>query len=119
MEKQETRGSCKIKLKAEYRLIAHGCCELLGGPTTVHCDRTSAIKFAKNPMYHERTKNVEIDSHCIREIKREHVELGYTSTGDHIENFLTKAVTRKQISNVLVKLGIVHICTSLRGSVMR
>lgn len=46
-------------------------------------------------MYHERTKNVEIDSHCIREIKREDVEIGYTSTGDRIENFLTKAVTRK------------------------
>ena len=33
----------------------------------MYTDSDSAIKFARNPIYHERTKHVEVDSHFIRE----------------------------------------------------
>lgn len=51
--------------------MAHGCHELSWSmillqvmackqnePMVLHCDGDSAIKLAKNPVYHEKTKHV-------------------------------------------------------------
>lgn len=34
---------------------------------TVFCDNKTTVQIAKNPMFHERTKHIEIDCHIIRE----------------------------------------------------
>ena len=34
-------------------------------PTPLHADNTSAIQIATNPIYHERTKHIEVDCHYI------------------------------------------------------
>ena len=36
-------------------------------PTKVHCDNQSAVKLAHNPVYHARTKHIELQHHFIRE----------------------------------------------------
>ena len=43
----------------------------LKGPTSLYADNTSAIWIAKNAVFHERTKPIEVDYHFIRQ----HVEL--------------------------------------------
>jgi hypothetical protein len=35
--------------------------------TPLHGDNTSAIQIAANPLYHERTKHIDVDCHYIRE----------------------------------------------------
>lgn len=46
------------------------------------------------------------------------MKLTYTSTQDQIANFHTKAATRKWLSNVLSKLGIINIYTATWGGVL-
>jgi hypothetical protein len=37
-------------------------------PTEIYIDNRSAIALAKNPVYHERSKNIDTRHHFIREM---------------------------------------------------
>ena len=79
----------KSSAEAEYRVMAHGFCELLwlgilseelsfkqGGPMNLYLDSISVIKLANNLVYHDKIKHVEIDCHFIRKnIEKEEVLL--------------------------------------------
>ena len=47
----------------------------------LNCDNQSCIAIAKNPVFHARTKNIEIRYHFVREmIMSEEVEIIYCPT---------------------------------------
>ena len=50
-------------------------------PTPLYADNISAIQIAANPVYHERTKHIEVECHSIREALDSHIiSLPYIST---------------------------------------
>ena len=36
-------------------------------PVALHCDNHAAIHISKNPVFHDRTMNVQVDYHFIRD----------------------------------------------------
>ncbi|KAI3515606.1 hypothetical protein L1887_14507 [Cichorium endivia] len=69
-----------ILFEAEYRSMRRVCSELAWlnrllyelqvpglTPIPLRCDNLAAIYIAKNPVFHERTKHIEIDCHFVRE----------------------------------------------------
>ncbi|KAL2233058.1 UNVERIFIED_CONTAM: hypothetical protein Sindi_1485800, partial [Sesamum indicum] len=65
---------------AEYRAMAHTTSKVLwlknllkqlgfmyDDPRPMHCDNQAAIHIVSNPIFHERTKHIEVDCHFVRE----------------------------------------------------
>jgi hypothetical protein len=66
--------------EAEYRSLSFAACELQWliyllqdlhitcvKPAVLYCDNQSAVHIASNPVFHERTKLLEIDCHFVRD----------------------------------------------------
>ena len=80
--------------EAEYKAACFAACEAvwlrriladMGIPmsmaTTLKCDNQSCMAIAMNPVFHARTKHIEIQYHYVRElIEDEIVELEYCPT---------------------------------------
>lgn len=62
---------------------------------TLHCDNQGAINLAKNPIFHARTKHIELQHHYIRErVLEGEVTLNYIPTAEQPADILTKALPR-------------------------
>lgn len=117
-KKQDT-VSCS-SAEAEYRAMGAITKELLWlkrlhkemgvnhpEPMTLHCDSQSAIHISSNPVFHERTKNIEIECHFIRdEIVKGVLKPSYVTTKDQLADIFTKALGRKEFDMFFSKLGI-------------
>ena len=76
-------------------------------PTTLHCDNQSCMAITNNPMFHARTKHIEIQYHFVRElILSEEVEMIYYPTTENCADMFTKALGREQLERLLQKLKI-------------
>ncbi|KAE8702231.1 Detected protein of unknown function [Hibiscus syriacus] len=109
--------------EAEYRSMAMTAAEIvwltgllneLGfnntGPAKLMCDNKAALQIAANPVFHERTKHIEIDCHFVREkIQEGIIKTEYVNTTDQQSDILTKALGVQQHEYLSSKLGLINI----------
>ena len=62
--------------------------------TTIHCDNTSMIAMSKKPVFHARSKHIELQHHFIRDlVSKAEITLNFINTNDLPADMLTKAIT--------------------------
>ncbi|KAG0594554.1 hypothetical protein M758_UG087800, partial [Ceratodon purpureus] len=88
--------------EAEYMAITEGTKE-----ATIHGDNQESLNLAHNPVYHGRTKHVEVRHHFIREkILSGEVNLEYVPTEEQVADIFTKALGRTAFERIRDQPGL-------------
>jgi hypothetical protein len=115
-QKIVAQSSCE----AEYVAAALGACqgvwlsrlvsELLGGETakfTLKVDNQSAISLCKNPVFHERSKHIDVRYHFVRScFEQGKLELEHVRTEEQHADILTKSLARFRFQELKEKIGM-------------
>eukprot|EP00253_Pinus_taeda_P014238 PITA_14238 len=78
--------------------------------TPLMIDNTLAIKLAKNPKFHDRTKHINTKYHLIQHhVEAKTIHLHHCSTNEKIADIFTKALGREKLERFRTMPGLTNI----------
>lgn len=109
--------------KQSFRSVAHGIYEILWikrlleelkisnpSPMKVYRDNKAAISIAHNSILHDKTMQVEVDKHFIKEkIEKGIICIPYVPQTEQVANIFTNELPKKQFYNLIGKLAMEDI----------
>lgn len=109
--------------EAEYKSVANATAEIiwlqsllkeLQVPTRdipcLWCDNLGATYLSANPVFHARTKHIEIDYHFVRErVANKLLDIRYVSSKDQIADGFTKALPVRDLENFRRNLTLTKV----------
>jgi hypothetical protein len=93
-------------MKVEYKGVTIITCEIvwlqkllsnlghsMDALVVIYCDNISSILLINNPIYHVRTKHIEVHYHFIKEkVLAKEINLIHVNTKDQVTDIFTKAL---------------------------
>ena len=113
------RTVARSSTEAEYKALADGTAEILwirslltelrilsSTVTTLWCDNLGATFLFANPVFHARTKHVEIDYHFVRDrVTKQEIQVRFISSKDQLVYVLTKPLPSVSFAYFRSKFG--------------
>jgi len=73
----------------------------------LHCDSQSAIMLAKNPVFHAKTKHIDVKYHFIRDMLEDKLlELVKVHTDDNPADLMTKGLPPEKFAHCRALMGV-------------
>ncbi|GJY71310.1 putative ribonuclease H-like domain-containing protein [Tanacetum coccineum] len=77
--------------------------------TKIFIDNQSTICIVKNPVFHQRTKHIEIRHHFIRDAnEKKLIQVLKIHTDDNVADLLTKAFDGPRFNHLVVNIGMLN-----------
>ncbi|XP_019200092.1 PREDICTED: uncharacterized protein LOC109193692 [Ipomoea nil] len=118
---RKQRTVARSSTEAEYKSLADVAAEVtwvqsllrelgLLSPTipVFWCDNLGATYLCANPVFHARTKHVEVDYHFVRDkVSTGALKVNFVSTNDQLADIFTKPLSSARFGDLRCKLGVV------------
>jgi hypothetical protein len=116
----EAEYRCLALVTAEVywlRMLLHELQVSLAFAPVVWCDNISALALASNPIFHARSKHIEVDYHFVREkVANKDILLQHVPTSLQPADIFTKGHTADRFCYLRDKLSVTDIPASLRAN---
>ena len=117
--------------EAEYKALANTAAEIkwlqslfqelglvMSTSPLLWCDNIGATYLSSNPVFHARTKHIEIDFHFVRDmVAAKQLNVRFISSTDQLADVLTKRISSSRFALLRTKLNVLSIPLGLRGRV--
>jgi hypothetical protein len=78
--------------------------------TVIYCDNQRCVKLSENPVFHDRSKHIEIKYYFICDkVQKGEVILQYISTDEQTTDILTKPLSKIKLAYLRDQLGLMEI----------
>ena len=76
----------------------------------IMCDNISTIQLSRNPVFHCKSKHIDVRFHFLRELVNDGVvELSYCNSQDQIADIMTKPLNLEQFEKLRGMLGVTEV----------
>lgn len=107
--------------EAEYKAVANTTAKLIwievllreldippSRPPVLWCDNVGATYLSANPIFHRRTKHVEVDYHFVRKrVAASRLNVRLISSKDQIADIMTKTLPGPAFSKICTNLNLI------------
>ena len=78
------------------------------GPTPLMCDNRSAVLMVQNPVFHDRTKHIDVKYHYVRQqYKLKNIEMLPVRSQDELADMLTKPLKSQELELNRSRIGVI------------
>lgn len=78
--------------------------------TVIMCDNNSTIQLSKNPVFHGKSKHIDVRFHFLRDLVNDGViELRFCKSQDQIADIMTKPLKLEQFEKLRNMLGVTEV----------
>jgi hypothetical protein len=128
---RKQRTVSRSSTESEYRAIAQASTEIIwlcsllselglvsSTPALLWCDNIGATYLTANPLFHARTKHIEIDVHFVRDLVASNaLSIRFISSKDQLADTFTKPLPTAKFILLLDNLNVHELPLRLRGHI--